>query len=72
MCIYYGNQKEVCQFTASSAGYAPGSGDVVLGRYYTNRDDKKYYASGSVDELMFFNTQLSDLDIEALVKVYTN
>ena len=72
MCVYYGNQKKVCQLTGSLAVYSPGSGDVVLGRYYKNRDDKKYYASGSVDELMFFNTHLSDSDIEALVKVYTD
>ena len=43
---------------------------MVLGRYFTDTDDKEYYASGSVDELMFFNAKLSDSDIEALVNLY--
>ena len=43
---------------------------MVLGRYFTDTDDKEYYASGSVDELMFFNAKLSDSDIEALDNLY--
>ena len=71
MCIYYGNENKGCitsEFPTDE--YSTGNGQVVLGRYFTDRDDAQYYASGSVDELMFFNTKLSDLDIEALVNLY--
>ena len=50
--------------------FSSGNGRVVLGRYYTDKDDPRDYVSGSVDELMFFNTKLSDSDIEALVNLY--
>ena len=71
ICIYHGDQAKGCVLTASSGGYSSGDGHVVLGRSFAGRDDPQDYASGSVDELMFFNTNLSDSDIEALVKVYT-
>ena len=40
-----------------------GTSDVVLGRRFT--DDDGSYTSAQVDELMFFNRNLSESDIEA-------
>ena len=71
ICIYHGNENKGCRTSEYPVDeYSIGDGHVVLGRYFTDTDEKEYYASGSVDELMFFNTKLSDSDIEALVNLY--
>ena len=70
ICIYHGNENKGCSSGEYSGSYSTGDGHVVLGRYFTDTDDAQYYASGSVDELMFFNATLSDSDIEALVNLY--
>ena len=70
MCVYHGNENKRCSSGEYTGTYSTGNGHVVLGRYFTDRDDAQYYASGSVDELMFFNAKLSDSDIEALVNLY--
>ena len=41
---------------------------MVLGRQFT--DDDNYYTSVQVDELMFFNRNLSASDIEAFYHLY--
>ena len=70
MCVYYGNEKKGCAPGAYPGTYPPGDGHVVLGRYFTDREESQQYASGSVDELMFFKAKLSDSDVEALVNLY--
>ena len=45
-----------------------GNSQVVLGRQFT--DDDNSYTSVQVDELMFFNRNLSASDIEAFYNLY--
>ena len=45
-----------------------GTGDVVLGRRFTNDDN--YYTSAQVDELMFFNRNLSASEMETFYNLY--
>ena len=47
---------------------SPGNSQVVLGRQFT--DDDNSYTSAQVDDLMFFNRNLSASDIEAFYNLY--
>ena len=44
--------------------YQPGDGRIVVGRYYTNKDQR--YASVELDDLVFFNSSLTVPDIEKI------
>ena len=70
ICIHHGNENKGCSSHVFPGNFSSGDGHVVLGRYFTDEDDPRDHVSGSVDELMFFNTKLSDSDVEALVNLY--
>ena len=54
--------------TSRFAGsYGQGDGRIVIGRQLTNIDGS--YASVELDELMFFNANLSDPEITILSKI---
>ena len=67
--IYY-NGEQVASDTRKSNLYSehqPGNGRIVVGRYYTNKDQR--YASVEIDELVFFNNSLNLEEIEYLSTV---
>ena len=43
---------------------SPGYGRIVVGRQYTNRDER--YASVQVDELIYFNAALTSDDVQSI------
>ena len=51
-----------------SGSRPPGDGRVVIGRYYTNRDDR--YASVAVDELTLWNRTLTLQEIQAVYNMH--
>ena len=64
--VFY-DGKEVASSTMEDArfGIPPaGDGRIVVGRYYTDTDER--YSSVQVDELLFFNQALSPADVIAL------
>ena len=61
---YYDGREVARDTKESTKDYSAGDGRIVVGRLYTNSDEK--YASVMVDELMFFNQSLSDVEIEMI------
>lgn len=66
--VYNDNAFVGSQPDSISLESSPGTSDVVLGRRYTDEDN--YYTSLQVDELMFFNRNLSASDIKAFYNLY--
>ena len=66
--VYNDNALVGSKGTGVSQESTAGTGDVVLGRRFT--DDDNYYTSAQVDELMFFNRNLSASDVEAFYNFY--
>ena len=69
--LYY-NGAEVTSSASkgiSGSPYSPADGRMVVGKSYvdTNLD---HFASLAVDELLFFNSQLTDEQITALYEMY--
>ena len=63
------NGEEVKSDTTKYGGsYSAGDGRIVVGREYTDKDDR--YSSVQIDELVFFNHHLSSAEIAALVTAY--
>ena len=62
--IYYNGVKVASDTTKGARSRSAGDGRIVVGRGLTNKD--KDYASVQVDELLFFNCQLSSADSSAL------
>ena len=51
--------------TKSAVSYSAGDGRIVVGRWYTDKDD--LYVSMQIDELLFFNRTLTPAEIGSLV-----
>ena len=66
--VYHNKKLVRPRTTEYSKGSSPGNSRVVLGRQFTDGDN--YYTSAQVDELMFFNRNLSASDIEAFYNLY--
>ena len=63
--VIYHDGQEVARSTNEGTGpTTPGSGEVVIGRYFTSLDGA--YSSVLVDEMLFFNRELTAEEIEAL------
>ena len=44
--------------------YLLGDGRIVVGRLHTDQDH--FYSSAQVDELIFFNAALTDIDVQLI------
>ena len=64
--IYYDGELKATDTSKHAAIHNPGDGRIVIGRYYTNYNT--YYNSFQMDELLFFNHSLADLEIDLLSK----
>ena len=59
--IYYDGEEVGTEPTKTSPILTTGIGRIVLGRYYP--DEEGHYSSIQVDELLFFNTELTNAEI---------
>ena len=59
--IYYNGKEAASDTTKSNSSRPDGEGRIVLGRFYTHKDER--YSCVQVDELLFFNNALSSTDI---------
>ena len=65
--VVYINGSEVARETPTSTqNFGPGDGKIVLGRYYSNSDQK--YQNVQIDELIYFNQALTLDQIKHLGK----
>ena len=62
--IYYDGVQTGSDTTRNPNSYETGDGRIVIGRLYTEWDTN--YASVQLDELIFFNTKLTDSEIRML------
>lgn len=66
----YQNGAEVSTDTSPSGSYALGSNTMVIGRFYDNKDQS--YADIEVDELTFWNRELTASEVLSLYQQYEN
>ena len=59
--IYYDGVEAGSDTSKFAASYGIGDSRIVIGRLYTDRDER--YASVELDELMFFNVKLTNSEI---------
>ena len=64
--IYYGGELKTTDTSKYAAIHNPGDRRIVIGRYYTTYNG--YYNSVQMDELLFFNHSLTDIEIDLLSK----
>ena len=62
--VYYDGREVASDTTKAGGPYSAGDGRIVVGRYYTDRDER--YSTVQVDELIFFNQALEHNDIAPL------
>ena len=62
--IFYDGTEVVSDTTKDGGSFPAGDGRIVLGRFFTDTDEK--YTSMQVDELLLFNEALSATDIALL------
>ena len=65
--IYYNENRLAEDTTISSASLQAGNGRVVVGRHLPEED--KDYAGVEVDELLLFNSNLDEDDINAIYTI---
>ena len=62
--IFFNGTQVASETTKPSQSCPTGDGRIVVGRSYTNRDER--YASVEVDELIFFNVALTGSDVQSI------
>ena len=65
--IYYGGMEAGSDTTNDRYPIPPGEGRIVIGKLDPDLDGR--YASVQVDELMFFNSKLTDPEIMTLAQI---
>ena len=62
--IFFNGTVVASETTKPAQSYSTGDGRIVVGRSYTNRDER--YGSVEVDELIFFNAALTGSDVMSI------
>ena len=62
--IYYDGKEVASDITKQEGPFSSGVGRIVVGRLHTDED--KSYASVQVDELIFFNSSLTLVEVKLL------
>ena len=65
--VYYDGTLQNTDYTSSDIRQTPGNGHVVVGKRWKNVDG--FYTSVELDELVFFNRSLDELEIQALYQL---
>ena len=65
--IYRDGQKVAADKEKTSTSKPAGDGMIVAGRRFTNLNG--YYASVSLDEVLFFNSILNEEDVNAIYRL---
>ena len=68
--ILYQDGENIFQKEFSVGTKSPGSGDLVIGRRYTNKDG--FYVNTDIDELVFWNLTLSGEEIKSIYDSYNS
>ena len=68
LLIYYNGNRVQVEETVQTGSYGNGDGKMVIGRQFTNRDEK--YVSMHLDEVMMWNQSLDADEINNLYKKY--
>ena len=68
MEVYYNGERRYSASGSFPNSFSPGNGIVQIGRRYT--DTASRYTSMEADDLLFFNTSLTQSDITAIYDMY--
>ena len=68
LVVYVNGTREGRDKTMYGGANQPGNGELIIGRKYTDWDDK--YASVAVDEMTLWNRELSAQEIENLYQMF--
>ena len=68
MEVYYNGERRYSATRGHPFPFVPGNGIVQIGRRFTDTDSS--YTSMEADDLLFFNTSLTQSDITSIYDMY--